>query len=344
MLGVDKHADAAAIRSAYKRLVRSAHPDKGGDPEDFVQLTKAYEVLGDDRLRADYQQALAEQAGDVPVEFFTDSQGREWVSLSALHLEETTNRQQLLQLQEDHRKLLQEDSAAVDDQLKKKDELFQKKEQELDRVLQELQTLASRKMLDDLRVQYEGIEAERAATLQRVAAELALASQQEAAALAAQQINELKAALKTQHSEHLNRVAALDLALKTRDSEHVKQLAQEAEYVKQLAAYMEQVASRDLALKIHEAQYRKQLAAKDKELTIQQAEYLQKLARQDDQFISLMTQLEDLQRTPQHQDPVSRFQLLLPPPPPLRCSINELNFPPPPVCSIPAHEHEREQP
>ena len=131
MLGVDRHADAAAIRSAYKRLVRSAHPDKGGDPEDFVQLTKAYEVLCDDLLRADYQQALADQAGNGPVEFFTDSLGREWVSLSALHLEETTNRQQLLQLQEAHRKLLQEDSAAIDELLKKKEELFQKRSRNL---------------------------------------------------------------------------------------------------------------------------------------------------------------------------------------------------------------------
>jgi hypothetical protein len=103
------------------------------------------------------------------------------------------------------------------------------------------------------------------------------------------------------------------------------------------------VVSRDLALKIHEAQYRKQLAAKDKELTIKQAEYLQKLARRDDQFISLTTQLEDLQRTQQHQDPASQFQLLLPPPPPSRCSINDLNFPPPSVCSIPVRGHEREQ-
>ena len=75
MLGVDRHADAAAIRSAYRRLVRTAHPDKGGDPEVFRQLSEAYVVLCDDVLRADYEQALADQAANGPVEFFTDTQG-----------------------------------------------------------------------------------------------------------------------------------------------------------------------------------------------------------------------------------------------------------------------------
>ena len=317
-------------------------------------------VLGDDVLRADYEQALADQAANGPVESFTDSQGCEWVSLSALRVEETTNRQGLLQLQEENRKVLENESAATDELVKKKDEQFQKKEQELDRALQELESLASQKRLDDVRVQYEGLQAERAAASQQAAAELALASHQVAAALAAQQINELKAALNTQEAERLKQVAALDKALKTHEAEDVKQLAERQRLKTQVAEYVKQVAARDVALKIHEAEHIKQLAARDKVLTIKEAEYLQKLAQQDDQFLRLTTQLQDLQRTQQHpdedlwtaQEQVSRDQLsaavsqLQPPPrppPPPRCSTDGLNPPPSPDYSTQGDDHEHEQ-
>ncbi len=53
-LGVAKDAPAAAIRKAYRRKAKSAHPDGGGSPEEFAVVCLAADVLGDDARRARY--------------------------------------------------------------------------------------------------------------------------------------------------------------------------------------------------------------------------------------------------------------------------------------------------
>lgn len=45
LLGVDHEATLAQIKAAYRNLARTAHPDAGGDPEEFVRITTAYNVL-----------------------------------------------------------------------------------------------------------------------------------------------------------------------------------------------------------------------------------------------------------------------------------------------------------
>lgn len=44
-LGVDPEAGEDEIRSAYRRRVKEAHPDRGGDEETFKDVTAAYERL-----------------------------------------------------------------------------------------------------------------------------------------------------------------------------------------------------------------------------------------------------------------------------------------------------------
>ncbi|KAL2917985.1 hypothetical protein HK105_202399 [Polyrhizophydium stewartii] len=57
-LGVERNADQAAIKKAYRRMALRYHPDKtGNDPElveRFQLIQKAYETLGDERKRAVY--------------------------------------------------------------------------------------------------------------------------------------------------------------------------------------------------------------------------------------------------------------------------------------------------
>lgn len=62
MLGVDKAADKAEIRTAYKKLVLKCHPDKVQDAtlkaqkqEEFQKVQQAYELLNDDAARAKYE-------------------------------------------------------------------------------------------------------------------------------------------------------------------------------------------------------------------------------------------------------------------------------------------------
>ena len=47
VLGVGKAARPADIKQAYRRKVQVAHPDRGGDPEHFVVVVRAFGLLSD---------------------------------------------------------------------------------------------------------------------------------------------------------------------------------------------------------------------------------------------------------------------------------------------------------
>ena len=68
-LGVSREASGAEIRKAYLTLSRTHHPDKGGDPEEFKKIQKAYEVLSDDGRRKMYDMTGSEQEGGGPGPF-----------------------------------------------------------------------------------------------------------------------------------------------------------------------------------------------------------------------------------------------------------------------------------
>src|ERR687888_1124773 len=81
ILGVDRKADEATIKSAYRKLARKYHPDvnKGKDDR-FKEIAEAYEVLSDpekrrryDTLGPDWQryahQATGQQPGGFTVEY-----------------------------------------------------------------------------------------------------------------------------------------------------------------------------------------------------------------------------------------------------------------------------------
>ena len=70
VLGVDKDADAAVIKKAYRKLAREHHPDsKPGDKaaeERFKQIAEAYDVVGDAEKRKEYDQMRSMFAGGFP--------------------------------------------------------------------------------------------------------------------------------------------------------------------------------------------------------------------------------------------------------------------------------------
>lgn len=53
-LGIDRSADHATVRRAYRRAAKSAHPDHGGTVKQFSLVTLAHDTLTDDKRRAHY--------------------------------------------------------------------------------------------------------------------------------------------------------------------------------------------------------------------------------------------------------------------------------------------------
>ena len=54
LLGIGRSADDATIKSAYRKAAKGAHPDSGGDAEQFGKLQVAYELLKDPVRRRVY--------------------------------------------------------------------------------------------------------------------------------------------------------------------------------------------------------------------------------------------------------------------------------------------------
>lgn len=59
LLGVERNASTAEIKSAYRTLARSMHPDVGGTAGTFQMLREAYETLNDPVRRATYDGTCA---------------------------------------------------------------------------------------------------------------------------------------------------------------------------------------------------------------------------------------------------------------------------------------------
>jgi molecular chaperone DnaJ len=58
VLGVERTADAAALKAAYRKLAMQHHPDRNGGSDEsmakFKEISEAYSVLSDDQKRAHY--------------------------------------------------------------------------------------------------------------------------------------------------------------------------------------------------------------------------------------------------------------------------------------------------
>ena len=65
VLGVDPAADDEALRKAYRLRLRQTHPDTGGDAAVFIQVQRAWELVGTAEARAAYDRGhgFGEAAG-----------------------------------------------------------------------------------------------------------------------------------------------------------------------------------------------------------------------------------------------------------------------------------------
>jgi len=75
ILGVDKNASKDEIKKAYRTLVRTKHPDKGGSEEEFQNIQLAYDTLSDENKRKVYDEYGEEgikegMTGEEPKDIF----------------------------------------------------------------------------------------------------------------------------------------------------------------------------------------------------------------------------------------------------------------------------------
>jgi len=72
-LGVGEKASPEEIKKAYRSLANKHHPDKGGDQAKFKDISVAYDILGNDQKRAEYDQQR--QFGGQQFHFHTGNGG-----------------------------------------------------------------------------------------------------------------------------------------------------------------------------------------------------------------------------------------------------------------------------
>lgn len=56
VLGIERDADLQQIKAAYRSKSKENHPDRGGDPDKFVEINDAYSVLRDPESRKYYDE------------------------------------------------------------------------------------------------------------------------------------------------------------------------------------------------------------------------------------------------------------------------------------------------
>lgn len=54
ILGVNEKDSQDTIKKSYRKLAKEHHPDKGGDENTFKKISEAYDVLGDENKRSQY--------------------------------------------------------------------------------------------------------------------------------------------------------------------------------------------------------------------------------------------------------------------------------------------------
>ncbi|MGM7699255.1 J domain-containing protein [Microbacterium sp. A84] len=78
VLGVDPAATDDALRKAYRLRLRQTHPDTGGDAAEFIQVQRAWELIGTAEGRAAYDRGHGFGAGYPPAPGQAQPQGQSW--------------------------------------------------------------------------------------------------------------------------------------------------------------------------------------------------------------------------------------------------------------------------
>ena len=68
-LGVDRNASDKDIKTAFKNLAKTHHPDRGGDESKFKQINEAYSQIKNQDARQQYEQEQVFGQGGMQFDF-----------------------------------------------------------------------------------------------------------------------------------------------------------------------------------------------------------------------------------------------------------------------------------
>lgn len=83
-LGVTNTATQDEIKKAYRKLATKHHPDKGGDTATFQKIAQAYDIVGDQSKRAQYDAQSRGGSGEFDPFAHAAAMGREWQDVSSM--------------------------------------------------------------------------------------------------------------------------------------------------------------------------------------------------------------------------------------------------------------------
>lgn len=113
ILGLSAEATDSEIKSAYKRLAKIHHPDKGGKAEAFDRVQKAYDLLMNPAKRQMWQETGEEPGGQS-----ADAKRQQaLMELLMLHLDAALTEDEFTPLRGEMQKTLREHRKALDGQI-----------------------------------------------------------------------------------------------------------------------------------------------------------------------------------------------------------------------------------
>ena len=64
VLGVNENSTQDEIKKVYKKLAKEKHPDVGGNEDEFKKISVAYDILGDEQKRSQYDMSRKNPFGN----------------------------------------------------------------------------------------------------------------------------------------------------------------------------------------------------------------------------------------------------------------------------------------
>jgi len=89
VLGIKQNAASSEIKKAYYHLAIIHHPDKGGNPKEFKEISHAYYVLGDEERKKNYDAVIGNESSEKKYKEATWVAYQDWNGKTSYYMDLT---------------------------------------------------------------------------------------------------------------------------------------------------------------------------------------------------------------------------------------------------------------